>query len=103
MACTVGAIQLLVYKHGARYWEDELVDNASMYTLLFVSICAGLAVVRRRNEPLCETVCGTFGWAVSMATGDPTAVLLTSSYVGSTLQGVRISRTPLSPKASKYD
>jgi hypothetical protein len=89
MACVVGLIQLLAFEHGAKHWEDTLVESASLYTLLFVSVCAVLAVVRRRSEPLCEAVCGSFGWAVSMATGDPTAVLLTSSYIGSTLQGVR--------------
>ena len=79
-----------------------LGPKGPLCTLLFMAVCAVLAVVRRFNEPLCETVCGTFGWAVSMATGDETAVLLTSSYVGSTLQGVAHELTGEKPTLGGY-
>ena len=102
MAGLVGLLQMKIFHYAEIHWADALGANASLCTLLFVAVCAVLAVVRRFNEPVCETVCGTFGWAVSMATGDATAVLLASSYVGSTLQGVAHELTGEKPTLGGY-
>jgi hypothetical protein len=79
-----GCAVWFAYLYGTEHWDLVLADDppiAANYTAAFAGLCAVLSLVRRCNEPVCETFCGMLGWAVSMATGDPTAVLLTSSYV----------------------
>lgn len=61
---------------------------AAECNLAFLLLCAVLSQIRVANEPLIETVCGSLGWAVTVATGDPCMLLLTFSFVGSSLQGV---------------
>jgi hypothetical protein len=65
-----------------------LSAHAAQCNAAFLLLCAALSQVRVQNEPLCETVCGALGWAVAVATDDPTMLLLTASYVGGSLQGV---------------
>ena len=68
--------------------SGSLSTRATELNLAFLGLCAALSQIRINNEPLCETICGALGWAVAVATRDPCMLLLTTSYVGSSLQGV---------------
>ncbi len=68
--------------------SGSLSGHATECNLAFLGLCAVLSQIRINNEPLCETICGAVGWAVAVATHDPCMLLLTASYVGSSLQGV---------------
>jgi hypothetical protein len=86
-ASACGGLVAAVYAAGLPP-PGVLRAHAMECNLAFLLLCAALSQIRVANEPLVETVCGSLGWAVTVATGDPCMVLLTFSFVGSSLQGV---------------
>lgn len=83
--CRVGLFGMLLW-----YAEGALGSpHACTWTHLgLMLILMGTSIVKVKGDALCESVGSALGWTVAVLTGSPVGMLVTSSYVGGTLQGV---------------
>jgi len=83
--CRVGFFVMLLW-----YAEGALGSpQACCWThFSLMVILMGTSIVKVKGDVLCESIGTALGWTTAILTGDPMGMLVTSSYVAGTLQGV---------------